>query len=110
PQMLRAHLLARGVAKTAVVCIPSEVDAIQAALHQGHEGDLIVIFGDNIERCWAQIVGHKVEAGNKARPELLRPAPSFVEPDPEAFRLDPAAELVRDGRGVRIARVEEESD
>jgi cyanophycin synthetase len=108
--MLRDQLLARGIAEASVECIPGEVDAVQSALQLGHEGDLIVIFGDDIERCWGQIVGHKVEAGGKTPPELLKPAPSFVEADPDAFRLDPAAELVRDGRGVRIARVEEESD
>jgi len=32
-----------------------------------------------------------------------------VEADPEAFSLEPGARLVRDERGVRLAR-EEESD
>jgi hypothetical protein len=33
-----------------------------------------------------------------------------VKEDPEAFTLDPGTELIRDERGVRIARVHEESD
>ena len=38
-----------------------------------------------------------------------KPATSFVEEDPEAFSLDAGARLVRDERGVRLAR-DEESD
>jgi hypothetical protein len=33
-----------------------------------------------------------------------------VEADPDAFSLDSEAALVRDERGVRLARVEEEAD
>ena len=41
--------------------------------------------------------------------DKTKPAQSFVEADPEAFSLDSGARLVRDERGVRLAR-EEESD
>jgi len=74
------------------------------------EGDLVVIFGDDIDRCWKQIAGYEPEDadGGEAKPETL--VQSFVEEDPEAFMLDPGAELIRDDRGVRIARIDEESD
>jgi len=110
PQLLRASLLAQGVSDQAIEIIPNEVDAIEAALQRGREGDLIVIFGDNIDRCWEQIIGHQVEGGENTAHAPAKPVPSFVETDPDAFKLDPAAELVRDGRGVRLARVEEQSD
>lgn len=110
PQLLRAALLAKGVSDSAIEIIPNEVDAIQSALQSGLEGDLIVIFGDNIDRCWEQIIGHQVEGGEASKSAAVKPVPSFVESDPDAFKLDSAAELVRDGRGVRLARVEEESD
>lgn len=110
PQLLRGSLLAQGVSDQAIEIIPNEVDAIQSALQRGREGDLIVIFGDNIDRCWEQIIGHQVEGGEKTSSELVKSVPSFVEADPEAFKLDLAAELVRDERGVRLARVEEQSD
>jgi cyanophycin synthetase len=74
------------------------------------EGDLVVIFGDNIKRCWKQVAGHKVgETDMESLPEEP-PTQGFVQADPNAFRLEPGAELVRDERGVRIARVDEESD
>ncbi len=47
------------------------------------------------------------EAGGQSRE---KPVQSFVEEDPEAFTLEPGAELIRDERGVRIAKVEEVSD
>jgi cyanophycin synthetase len=110
PQLLRTALLAKGVPDSAIEIIPNEVDAIQAALDRGQKGDLIVIFGDIIDRCWEQIIGHRVEGGEVTGKEPAKPVPSFVESDPDAFKLDAAAELVRDERGVRLARVEEPSD
>ena len=56
------------------------------------------------------MTGYEVEGGEKAGAELEKPVQSFVEADPEAFMLDPGAELIRDDRGVRIARIDEESD
>jgi hypothetical protein len=69
-----------------------------------------VIFGDNIERCWEQVVGHQVEPGESTSSTPDKPAQSFVQEDPEAFQLEPGSELIRDERGVRIAKVDEESD
>jgi cyanophycin synthetase len=110
PQMLRARLLERGVDEARVEVVPSESQAVLAALAMAREGDLVVIFGDNIKRCWKQVAGHKVgEADLAALPEEP-PTQGFVQANPDAFRLEPGAELIRDERGVRIARVEEESD
>ena len=108
--MLRAQLRESGVDDTRIEVIPSEVHAVDAALSMAREGDLVVIFGDNIERCWKQVAGHEVEEGSAGAGGDDKPAQSFVELDPEAFTLGPESELVRDERGVRIARVDEESD
>ena len=74
------------------------------------DGDLVVIFGDNIDRCWNQVAGHQVEGEESTGEATEVPVPSFVEEDPDAFTLEPGSELIKDERGVRIARVEEESD
>jgi cyanophycin synthetase len=110
PQMLRRQLVESGTDEAYIDIVPGETDAVKAALDMAGRGDLVVIFGDNIERCWRQVAGHQVEEDESpgARPE--KPVQSFVEEDPEAFTLDPGSELIRDERGVRIARVEEESD
>jgi cyanophycin synthetase len=110
PQMLRRQLLDSGVEEHCVDVIPGEVDAVQRALEMASRGDLVVIFGDNIERCWNQVAGHQVEPGAAGGQTREKPLQSFVEENPEAFTLEPGTELIRDERGVRIARVDEESD
>jgi cyanophycin synthetase len=110
PQMLREQLRQSGVDETRIEVIPSEINAIEAALSMAQEADLVMIFGDNIERCWKQVAGHQVEEGDLSDDAPEKPVQSFVEEDPEAFTLDPGSELIRDERGVRIARIDEESD
>jgi cyanophycin synthetase len=110
PEMLKAELREQGVKKRRIQVVPDEVNAISEALNMAREGDLVVIFGDNIERCWNQVAGHQAEEGDDAEMPPEKTAQSFVEEDPEAFTLDPGSELIKDERGVRIARVDEESD
>ena len=108
--MLQARLLEAGVDEKQVELIPSEAEAVNAALTLAREGDLVVIFGDNIKRCWKQVAGFKVGESNVEVVVEMPPTQGFVRADPNAFRLEPGAELIRDERGVRIARVDEESD
>ena len=110
PQMLRAQLLEDGVKDGAIDVVPSEPAAVKTALELAREGDLLIIFGDNIDRCWKQVSGFEIEGNHQGGDMAERPVQSFVEEDPEAFTLDPGAELIRDERGVRIARVDEDSD
>ena len=110
PELLRDQLRESGVKKRRINIIPDEAEAVDFALDMAREGDLVMIFGDNIERCWSQIAGHQVEEGETVDEVPDKPVQSFVEEDPEAFTLDPGAELIRDERGVRIARIDEESD
>ena len=110
PEMLKEELRERGVKKRRISVIPGEVDAIKAALDMARERDLVVIFGDNIERCWNQVAGHQVEESEDTHSTPEKTVQSFVEEDPEAFTLEPGSELIKDERGVRIARIDEESD
>jgi len=110
PQMLRAQLQEAGVGPENLKVIPGEVDAVTAALEMARDGDLVVIFGDNIERCWNQVAGHQVDEDPDVKTTAEKAVQSFVEEDPDAFTLDPGSELIRDDRGVRIARADEESD
>ena len=110
PQMLRAQLCKSGVAEDHIEVIPDELRAVEFALSMAREGDLVVIFGDNISRCWKQVAGFKSDDDPARDATVGKLAMSYVEPNPEAFMIDPEAELIRDERGVRIARLEEESD
>lgn len=108
--MLRRQLLENGIGDKSIQVIPAETEAVRTSLEIAREGDLVVIFGDNITRCWSQVVGHQVEDIESGVAEVEKHVQSFVEEDPEAFTLEPGAELIRDERGVRIARIDEESD
>jgi len=109
PKMLRDQLLANGIEDSAIELIPDEVASVARVLDMAQEGDLVVIFADDVRRSWNQVIQHEGDNVASGNGEEVKPANSFVEEDPEAFSLDPGARLVRDERGVRLAR-EEESD
>jgi cyanophycin synthetase len=109
PMMLRNQLLANGIESSAITLIPDEVLAVESALDMAQEGDLLVLFADDVRRSWNQVIHYEGDNAEARTAVEGKPIHSFVEPDPEAFSLDPGARLVRDERGVRLAR-EEESD
>jgi cyanophycin synthetase len=109
PEILRDQLVSNGVDPGTIEVIPDEAQSVSSALDMAHEGDLLVLFVDNIRRCWNQVIHYEGHGTSKARAETPAPVHSFVEPDPEAFSLDSGVRLVRDERGVRVAR-EEEAD
>jgi cyanophycin synthetase len=112
PKMLRDTLLQHGVESREIDMIPEEVAALDHALKLCRPGDLLLAFGDNIQRCWKQITGFQ--------PEFEKPAPtapalaplSFETPEVGALALGAFSSgmdgLVRDERGVRLARETED--
>ncbi|MCB9897298.1 MAG: cyanophycin synthetase [Planctomycetes bacterium] len=107
PKMLAATLLESGVHEEQLDVIPDEQQALDVALRMARPGDLLLVFGDKITRCWEQItafspdepgtvVEHASEPARVARPEV-----------PEPVALDGGRELISDSKGVRLARVEE---
>ncbi|AVO36687.1 cyanophycin synthetase [Pukyongiella litopenaei] len=107
PQMLKRDLIANGVAEDAITLIPDEPQAIDHGLEMAQPGDLLVIFGDNSARCWKQIIYFHQETA----PEGDTPAPAAEPASPdleELFGGEPV--LIRDDRGVRLARDDEDSD
>ncbi|MGA9572340.1 MAG: cyanophycin synthetase [Lysobacterales bacterium] len=109
PEMLRDQLLANGVAADSIDIIPDEVLAVDAALDLAKEGDLLMLFVDHVSRCWNQVIHFEAHSAEAPRIDVVKPVHSFVEADPDAFQLDSGVRLVKDERGVRVAR-EEESD
>jgi cyanophycin synthetase len=73
------------------------------------EGDLVVLFADDVRRSWNQVIHYEAVSETVTSTDDTKPATSFVEEDPEAFSLEAGARLIKDERGVRLAR-EEESD
>jgi cyanophycin synthetase len=78
-----------------------EEDAVQRALETAQPGDLLVIFGDKLDRSWKQIVsfGRPAEAPVGSTPV----APIFAAGDKDFTPLPPtlAPEPMPSGRGAR---------
>ncbi|MFO1173880.1 MAG: cyanophycin synthetase [Paracoccaceae bacterium] len=101
PKMLKAELLKAGVKKAQITLIDSEVEAIEAGLAAARPGDLLVVFADELARSWKQIIYFK-----KAEREAIAHPP--VKPDRPAVGFEDLLaggdQLIRDERGVRLAR------
>lgn len=102
PTLLRRALLAAGVAESAILVEPGEVEAFDKALNICQPGDLLLAFCDKISRSWKQIIYHHQQRGGAP---IEVPGSDFTPgEEDEAPQLHG---LVRDERGVRIAKGEE---
>ena len=114
-EILRLALLQHGVPEAKIQVVLDEQRSIDAALQACEPGDLLLIFGDNISRCWKQIVRfretrHPAPTRAPAQSSVGQLALSSAPPvhDDHAAapsRPGPTSSLVvEDARGVRIAR------
>jgi len=104
PQLLRATLRAHGIEDACIEVIPSEVEAVDKALRTARPGDLVVVFADEITRCWKQIIHFDpgiAQPVTRATGKARTPRDPY---DVETFVLSDSLQLVRDERGVRLAR------
>jgi cyanophycin synthetase len=109
PQMIRAQLILEGVDESAIEMIADEQASVAHALDFCDAGDLLVVFGDDITRCWKQIINVKTDDSGleiENRKENGSEATEVVE----HFELSDGQSLIRDERGVRIAKTEEGDD
>ena len=106
--MLRDALLAAGVAPDKIEVIPEERLAVDAALRQAQPGDLLLVFADAITRTWKQVIHFRPEAdvptGGAAPTALV----SRTLADDVDLQIESGVSLIRDERGVRLAREEED--
>ena len=106
PQMLRQTLLENDVAEEQIKVVPDEVEAVDAALRAAQTGDLVVIFGDDITRCWKQVIHFNPDMAEPVTQATPQARPQKDGYPVEAFVLDDHHHLVRDERGVRLAKEE----
>ena len=59
PELLRQGLLSAGVAKSRIRVVPAEADAILAGLSAARPGDLVLLFADDLQRTWDQVVNFR---------------------------------------------------
>ncbi|MBL0177676.1 MAG: cyanophycin synthetase [Gemmatimonadetes bacterium] len=104
PRMLARALAGAGVPADQVQEIPDEQAAIDHALRMARAGDLVLVFGDALQRSWDQITSFRPE-GSEAplRTTGEFPIAAVAPPRQPRVSLD-GATLVRDERGVRLAR------
>ena len=85
--------------------IPDEANAVEASLSMAKEGDLVLILGDEITRCWKQIVHFNSESTPPSTyAQKHRPAESTGKEF--HFELEEGQKIIQDERGVRIAKEE----
>ncbi|MGB5623841.1 MAG: cyanophycin synthetase [Gammaproteobacteria bacterium] len=112
PAKLRAGLIEAGVEDQQIEIVPDEQAAVQTALASAGPGDLVMVFGDAIKRCWKQIIYFKPGDTTPApvRAETARSNFKPLELAGEAFTPSGGVTLLRDERGVMIAPEPEDSD
>ncbi len=103
PRLLREELIQSGVRPSNIQVIAEEVRAVAAVLRMAKPDDLALIFGGDIPRCWEQIKNFKPHSDLS---DMATHALTDVGADPEIepFELAPGERLIRDERGVRIAK------
>lgn len=57
PRILEQTLIRNGVPNSDIEVIPEEEKAVHRALGMAQKDDLVLIFGDDVARCWQQITG-----------------------------------------------------
>jgi cyanophycin synthetase len=112
PGKLRDGLIEAGVPAEQIEIVADEQQSVQHALAIARTGDLVLIFGDAIKRCWKQIIYFKpgepetVPVKKDAGRGRFQP----LEMEGEAFTPTGGVALLRDERGVMIAPEPEEAD
>jgi cyanophycin synthetase len=109
PEMIRQQLLSRGVNESAIEVVADEQSAVARSLEFCKEGDLLIVFGDDITRCWKQIIHFNSEQADTPSTVAAHPAPEPFDHG-DTFELPAGQSLIKDDRGVRIARSEEGDD
>ncbi|VAW46042.1 Cyanophycin synthase, partial [hydrothermal vent metagenome] len=106
PQMLRKQLISQGVADNQIDVIADETEAVDAALSMSREGDLLLIFGDEITRCWKQIINFNSDLEDSNADKSQPVVSNVIKAMDDDIDMGDY-ELIKDDRGVRIARQED---
>ncbi len=102
PELLKKSLVKSGVKEQNIKTVLDEQDAVRLALESSEPGDLVVIFGDKIARCWDQITGFDSSRTRSSRNQNIER--HINKKETGGFSLEKGQTLIRDERGVRIAR------
>jgi cyanophycin synthetase len=102
--MLREALRENGVGAEQIEVIADEQAANQSALDMAGPGDLLLLLSEDYARAWEQIMHFRPNVQTEHVTER-RPIPVKIRLDDlGGFEWDHSMEIVRDERGVRLAR------
>jgi cyanophycin synthetase len=105
PQMMKKTLIEKGIDEKVILVIADEQDAINASLKEAEEGDMVLILGDDITRSWKQII-HFESSSKKTAGKSEIQLDTEIDLDESVFTLEEGQKLIRDERGVRLAKAE----
>ena len=98
PRLLKEALLKAGVAEDSIQCIHSEQEAVNGALRQCEDGDLLLIFADKITRSWKQIIYFHDQVKGADAAETVGVVGGMLG--------EPGDDFLQDERGVFLATQE----
>lgn len=113
PALLLAAALAVGFPRDRIDVVPDEEKALDHALRLGQRGDLLIVFGDKINRCWKQITKFHADSGAQRGPVTVGALTTDGPPPPLSAPVDLDGRrhaVVADDRGVRLKRSESEGE
>jgi cyanophycin synthetase len=102
PEALAATLREQGSPEHAIHVIASEVEAVDYALRMAELDDLLLIFGDQIPRTWAQITQFRPDTA-PAKDLGGDGSPDVDLPDLSDIEVEVGGRVMRDERGVYLA-------
>ncbi|MBC7655941.1 MAG: cyanophycin synthetase, partial [Frankiaceae bacterium] len=94
-----------GVDEASISIIPDEQEAIDAALRMGQPGDLVLIFADALTRSWKQVIKFRADGAAPLRKAEATVPATVISADEAVTEIEG---LVRDERGVRLGREEDD--
>ena len=107
PLLLKAALAEAGIKDKQIDVVPEETEALEKALRMARPGDLLLCFIDQISRSWSQVAQFRPELPTSPRPRASdaqsRDMPDI--PEPQVGLLEA---VIRDERGVRLAKEQED--
>ena len=106
PQLLRKSLIDNGVDADKIEIVVDEVEANNRALEIAQAGDFVLILCDAISRSWKQIIGFSPDENVVAESTIPSHIVDINLNEYLDFQLDGDVELIRDEKGVRLAKEE----
>jgi cyanophycin synthetase len=106
PKLLAQALLEGGIKPEQIDVVPDEVEALERALRLARPADLLLCFIDQISRSWNQVAQFRPDLPTSPRPRASTPAAEMPDvPEPAVGLLEA---IIRDERGVRLAREQDD--